>query len=72
MRTLRRSSLSRIVATLALRECEDEDSHSEVGSHVGRWSFGGLSNLQKTIIKVKTPCIGEFFISLESYGSVDV
>jgi hypothetical protein len=32
----------------------------------------GLPKLQNSIAKVKTPCIGVFFISLESYQSVDV
>jgi hypothetical protein len=32
----------------------------------------GLSKFQSLIIGVKTPCIGVFFISLESYQSVDV
>jgi hypothetical protein len=31
-----------------------------------------LPNFQSSIIGVKTPCIGVFFISLESYCSVDV
>jgi hypothetical protein len=57
------------VATLALgenvRECEDEDSHSQMNSHWGSWSPSGLSNLQRMIIDIKTPCIEEFFISLE-------
>jgi hypothetical protein len=37
------------VATLALgesvKECEDEDSHSQVSSHFGSWNPGGLPNL---------------------------
>jgi len=32
----------------------------------------GLPKLQSSIIGVKTPCIKMFFISLESYQSVDV
>jgi len=32
----------------------------------------GLSKLQSLIVEVKTPCIGVFFISLESYQNVDV
>jgi hypothetical protein len=40
-----------------------------------KWGFGsptGFSKVQSSILKVKTPCIGAFFISLESYRSVDV
>jgi hypothetical protein len=40
-----------------------------------KWGLGsppGLSKLQSSIVEVKTPCIGVFFISLESYQSVDV
>ncbi len=52
------------VATLAL-------GHSQVNSHFGSWSPGGLPNLQRVIVEIKTPCIEKFFISLESYLSVD-
>jgi len=40
-----------------------------------KWGPGsppGLSELQSSIVEVKTPRIGVFFISLESYRSVDV
>jgi hypothetical protein len=40
-----------------------------------KWGLGsplGLSKFQSLIGGVKTPCIGTLFISLESYGSVDV
>jgi hypothetical protein len=40
-----------------------------------KWGLGsppGLSKLQSWIARVKTPCIGVVFISLESYESVDV
>jgi hypothetical protein len=40
-----------------------------------KWGLGsppGLLKLQSSIIGVKTPCIGVFFISLESYQSVVV
>jgi hypothetical protein len=40
-----------------------------------KWELGsspGLSKLQSSIARVKTPCIKEFFISLESYLGVDV
>jgi hypothetical protein len=56
----------------SVRECEDEDSHSQVSSHCGSWSPSGLPNLYRAIVEVKTPRIEEFFISLESYWSVDV
>jgi hypothetical protein len=42
------------VATLILRECEDEDSHSQVSSYFGSWSLNGLPNLQRAIAEVKT------------------
>jgi hypothetical protein len=40
-----------------------------------KWGLGSpprLPKLQNSITGVKTPCIGVFFISLESYQSVDV
>jgi hypothetical protein len=40
-----------------------------------KWGLGspsGLPKLQSRIAGVKTPCIGVFFLSLESYESVDV
>ncbi len=52
--------------------CENELSHSQVNSHVENWSPGGLSKFQRLIARVKTPCLEEFFISLESYWNVDV
>jgi hypothetical protein len=48
-------------------ECEDEDSHSQMSSHFGSSRPSGLPNFQRMITKVKTPCIEEFFISLERY-----
>ncbi len=40
-----------------------------------KWGLGsplGLPKLQSSIARVKTPCIGAFFISLERYQRVDV
>jgi hypothetical protein len=40
-----------------------------------KWGLGSLSGfpkLQSSIVGVKTPCIGAFFISLKNYQSVDV
>ncbi len=40
-----------------------------------KWGLGsppGLPKLQSSITGVKTLCIGMFFVSLESYQSVDV
>jgi hypothetical protein len=40
-----------------------------------KWGLGsplGLLKLQSLIAVIKTPCIEVFFISLESYQSVDV
>jgi len=39
---------------------------------LGRGSPPRLLKLQSLIAGVKKPCIGAFFISLESYRSVDV
>jgi hypothetical protein len=62
-----RQRFIRAQAKRSVRECENEDSHSQMSSHFGSWSLGGLLNLQRVIAKVKTPCIEEFFISAESY-----
>jgi hypothetical protein len=62
-----RQRLARARAKRSVRECEDEDSHSQVSSHFGSWNLDGLPNLQRTITEVKTPRIEKFFISLESY-----
>jgi hypothetical protein len=48
-------------------ECEDELSHSQVNSHVGSWSPGGLPKLQKAIAREKNPRLEKFFIPLEIY-----
>jgi hypothetical protein len=53
-------------------KCENEHSHSQMSFHFGSWSPGGLSNLQNVITGVKTHCIEEFFISLESYWNINV
>jgi hypothetical protein len=66
LKTLQMSTCN-TVATLVLRDCEDEDSHSQMNSYFGSWNPGELPNLQREIAEVKTPCIEEFFISLESY-----
>ncbi len=49
--------VTRVRSSRSVRECEDEDSHSQVSSHLGSWSPGGLPNFQRAITKVKTPCI---------------
>jgi hypothetical protein len=51
-----------------LRECEDE-THTP---KMGLGSLLGFLKFQSSILGVKTPHIGVFFISLESYRSVDV
>jgi hypothetical protein len=53
-------------------ECENENSHSQVSSHFGSWSPGGLLNLQKIISRVKIHWIGEFFISLKRSWNLNV
>ncbi len=57
----------RVRAKRSVRECEHEDPHSQMSSHFGSWSLGGLPNLHKAIVKVKTPRIEEFFISSKKY-----
>jgi hypothetical protein len=40
-----------------------------------KWGLGsppGLPKLQSSIAGIKTPCLEEFFISLEIYQSLDV
>jgi hypothetical protein len=39
---------------------------------VGTWGPPGLPKTQSSIARVKTPCIGVFFISIERSLSVDV
>jgi hypothetical protein len=39
-----RQRLARVWAKRSVKECEDEDSHSQVSSHFGSWSHGGLPN----------------------------
>jgi hypothetical protein len=55
------------VATLFWRECEDEDSHSQVSSYFGSWSLDELPNIQRAFVEVKKPFIENFLLSLESY-----
>jgi hypothetical protein len=67
-----RRRLARARAKKSVRKCEDENSHSQVSFHCERWSPDGLPNFQRAITEVKTSCIEELFMSLESYWSVDV
>jgi hypothetical protein len=67
-----RQRLARMWANRSVRECEDENSHSQMSSHFGSWSPGGLPNFRRTIVEIKMPHIEKFFISLESCWSVDV
>jgi hypothetical protein len=62
-----RQRFTRALAKRSVRECEHEDSHSQVSSHFRSWSLGGLPNFQRAITKVKTPRIEDFFISSKSY-----
>jgi hypothetical protein len=50
----------------------NEPSNSQVNSHVTVGVPKGLSNFQSAIAGVKTPRLEVFFISLESYWSVNV
>jgi hypothetical protein len=58
-----RQRLARVLAKKRARECEDEDSHSQVSFHYGSWNLGGLPNLQRAIVEVKTPRIEDLFIN---------
>ncbi len=51
-----------------LKECEDETYTPEIGT----WEFSWTPETSQFDAGVKTPCIRVFFISLESYQSVDV
>jgi hypothetical protein len=51
-----------------LRECEDETHTPKIRT----WESLGLPKFQSSIAGVKTPYIGVFFKSLESYQNVDV
>jgi hypothetical protein len=51
-----------------LRKCEDETHTPEMGT----WKSSGTPEIQNSITRVKTPRIGAFFISLESYQNVNV
>jgi len=62
-----RQRFARARAKRSVRECENEDSHSQMSSHFGSGSPGGFLNLQRAIAKVKTPCIEELFISSKKY-----
>jgi len=56
------------IATPFLEECEDDTHTPEMGLE----SPSGLSKLQSSIARVKTPCLEAFLISLKSYQSADV
>jgi hypothetical protein len=47
------------------RVWRNEHSHSQVSSHFGSWSAGGLPKFQRAIARVKTHWIEELIISLE-------
>jgi hypothetical protein len=56
------------IATPLFEECEDDTHTFEMGT----WESSGLLKLQSSITGVKTLCLEAFFISLESYQSVNV
>jgi len=64
------------VAFSCLWECKrmwgKEPSHSQVNSHVGSWSPGGLPNVQRAITRVKTQWLEKIFILLEIYWNLNV
>jgi hypothetical protein len=76
-----RQGVARLQAKRETREhftCSQECKECE-GMNPPKWTpmLGirvpkGLPNFQSTIARVKNPCLEEFFISLESYWSVDV
>jgi hypothetical protein len=51
----------------SVREKGKKPSHSQMNSHVGSCSPGGLPNFQRTISGVKTQWIEEFFLSFKIY-----
>jgi len=52
----------------SVKECEGIGLHTPKGTPtLGSWSPGGLLNVQKTILRIKTQWIEKFFISLEIY-----
>jgi hypothetical protein len=61
---------------LCPQECKSvwgkKPSHSQVNSHVGNWSPGGLPNVQRAIAIIKTQWLEKFFIPLERYWNLDV
>jgi hypothetical protein len=56
------------VATPLLEECEDETHIPKMGT----WESTRTPKNSEFDCRVKTPCIGVFFISLESYQNIDV
>jgi hypothetical protein len=52
-----------------LAKCGGEAQHLE---RVGIWSPPGLSNVQSSTARGKTPCIGVFLVSLERSWNVDI
>ncbi len=49
-------------------KCEGMNLHTPKGNFaLGVWSLGGLLNLQRVIVGIKTQWIEEWIISLESY-----
>jgi hypothetical protein len=67
-----RRRLARAQAKKSVRECEDENSHSQGNFHYESWNPDGLLNLQRVITEVKTSRIKKLFISLERYWTIDV
>jgi hypothetical protein len=54
-------------------KCEGKNPHTPKGAFIlGVWSLGGLPNLQRTIVGVKTQQIEKFLISMEIYWNIDV
>jgi hypothetical protein len=46
--------------------------HTPREFHFGSWSPGGLSNLQRAIVGVKTQWLEELFISMKIFWNVNI
>jgi hypothetical protein len=53
-------------------ECEGMNPHTPKESHFGSWNLGGLLNIQRAIVGVKTQWFEELFISLKRFWNLDV
>ncbi len=61
LQTKREARESHLMLPRVQNNVRDEPSHSQVNSHFESWSFNGLLNLKRAIVRVKTHWIQEFF-----------